>query len=144
MSTIIPWLPHLIALCNITTLVLLIIGFVFIRKREEKKHKIFMLWAVGVALLFLVFYVTYHASVGNIAFAGEGSIRWSYFTILISHVTLAIVILPMVPMTLIKALRGLQQQHRRIARKTLPIWIYVSISGIAVYVMAFHLFPPGG
>ena len=144
MSAIIPWLPHLIALCNLTTLLLLISGFLFVRHGNTEKHKIFMLAAVGVSILFLIFYLTYHIAVGNVAFAGEGSIRWVYFIILITHVILAIAMLPMLPLTLLKAWKGQRQQHRSIARKTLPIWIYVSISGIVVYLMAFHVFPSGG
>ena len=143
MADMIPWLPHLLAFCNVTTMVLLISGVVAIRQGEQHKHKVYMLAAVAVAILFLIFYVIYHRAVGNLAFAGEGKIRWVYFSILISHVVLAAAVLPMVPMTLIRGLKGFQEPHKRLARKTLPIWLYVSVSGIVVYVMAFHLFPPG-
>lgn len=141
MSTLIFWLPHLIALCNFTTLLFLIIGFIHIRKGEEKKHKQSMMGAVGVAVLFLIFYTTYHSLVGNVAFAGQGSIRGVYFTILIFHVILAVIILPLVPLTLFKALKNQRDQHRKLARMTLPIWIIVSLSGLIVYIMAFHIYP---
>lgn len=141
MSKIIPVLPHLIALCNVTSLVLLVMGAVAIRRRDERRHQRFMMGAVGVAVVFLICYTIYHGTVGNVAFAGEGISRKVYFTILISHVVLATLLVPMVPMTLAKARKGQKIRHRYMARKTLPIWIYVSLSGIAVYVMAFHLFP---
>lgn len=144
MSNIIPWLPHLIASCNLATFMLLVLGFIAIRKGDENTHKQFMVAALGVSLVFLILYLTYHATVGNVAFAGEGvGVRRLYFAILISHVVLATVMLPLVPLTLIKAFRGMRAEHRRLAHKTFPVWIYVSISGIVVYVMAFHVFLPG-
>ena len=92
--------------------------------------------------VFLVSYLTYHSQVGNVKFAGEGTIRPIYFTILASHVILAALIVPMVLTTLTFALKGSFSRHRRIARWTFRVWLYVCVSGIVVYLMAFHVYPP--
>ena len=95
--------------------------------------------AFGVSILFLISYVIYHAQAGSTPFPGSGWLRPLYFTILISHVILAIVILPMAIMTLRRALDGRFEEHRRIARWTWPVWMYVSVTGVAVYVLLYHI-----
>jgi putative membrane protein len=113
-----------------------------IRRRRIRAHRACMLSAFFVSTAFLVSYVTYHIRVGNVLFQGQGWIRPVYFTLLISHVTLAIVILPLAIITLSRALREQFDRHRRIARWTLPLWIYVSVTGVIVYVMLYHLYAP--
>ena len=127
---------------NATSGVLLTSGFIMIRKRRIQAHRACMLSAFFVSTAFLISYVTYHIRVGNVLFQGQGWIRPVYFTLLISHVTLAIVILPLALITLSRALREQFDRHRRIARWTLPLWLYVSVTGVIVYVMLYHLYAP--
>jgi len=98
-----------------------------------------MLAAFATSALFLASYVIYHLNVGSVAFTGQGTIRIVYFTILISHIILAIIILPMVIVTLRRALRGQLESHRRIAKWTLPLWLYVSVTGVVVYWMLYQM-----
>ena len=98
-----------------------------------------MLSAVTVSALFLVSYLTYHYMVGSVKFEGEGAIRWVYFTILISHVVLAVVQTPMIIITVIRGLKDQREKHKRLARITAPIWLYVSLTGVVVYVMLYWL-----
>ncbi|HXQ98312.1 MAG TPA: DUF420 domain-containing protein [Candidatus Limnocylindrales bacterium] len=127
---------------NALSAVLLSVGFVMIRRRRIRAHRACMLSAFFVSTAFLISYVTYHIRVGNVLFQGQGWIRPVYFTLLISHVTLAIVILPLALITLSRALREQFDRHRRIARWTLPLWLYVSVTGVIVYVMLYHLYAP--
>jgi len=121
--------------------ILLTVGFSFILKGKIRQHRACMLSAFGVSTAFLISYIIYHIRVGNVRFLGEGWIRPVYFTLLISHVFLAIVILPMAIITLSRALREKFDAHRRIARWTLPLWLYVSVTGVIVYMMLYHLYP---
>ncbi|HEC16174.1 MAG TPA: DUF420 domain-containing protein [Sedimenticola sp.] len=139
---VIPLLPHLQAVLNILTICLVSIAYYHIRRENRTVHRRFMLAALAVSAVFMVSYLTYHSQVGNVKFAGEGAIRPIYFTILASHVILAALIVPMVLTTLTFALRGSFGRHRRVARWTLPLWLYVCASGVAVYLMAFHVYPP--
>lgn len=100
-----------------------------------------MLSALGISALFLVSYLYYHAHSGATRFAGQGWIRPVYFLILLSHTVLATAIVPLVGITLHRALRGRFPQHRRIARFTFPLWLYVSVTGVLVYLMLYHLYP---
>jgi uncharacterized membrane protein YozB (DUF420 family) len=127
---------------NATSAVLLTSGFIMIRKRRIQAHRACMLSAFFVSTAFLISYVTYHIRVGNVLFQGQGWTRPVYFTLLISHITLAIVILPLALITLSRALREQFDRHRRIARWTLPLWLYVSVTGVIVYVMLYHLYAP--
>ena len=138
---IIPFLPHLQALLNLTTVCLTCAAYYHIRHNNPAAHRRFMLAAVSVSAVFMISYLTYHGAVGNVKFAGEGVIRPVYFGILISHVVLAAIIVPLVLTTLTLGLRNRFQSHRRIARWTFPIWIYVSLSGVLVYLLAFHIYP---
>ena len=134
-------LPHVTATLNGITAVFLMAGYGFIRGGRRDSHRACMLGAVGASVLFLVVYLIYHFNAGLAQFGGEGAIRTVYFTILIAHVAIAIGIVPLVPLTLFRALGGRFAHHKRIARWTLPLWLYVSVSGIVVYVMALHLYP---
>jgi putative membrane protein len=134
-------LPHLNALLNTTSAILLITGYRFIRKGRIAAHRNCQVSAVITSTLFLISYVTYHFYHGDTRFLGQGIVRPIYFAILISHVCLAIVILPLVLITLLRALRGDFLRHRRIARWTLPIWLYVSVTGVIVYLMLYHIYP---
>ncbi len=142
MMKLVPILPHLQAALNAITVCLLSVAYYHIRQGNRAVHRKFMLSALSVSALFMVSYLIYHSLVGNVKFAGEGVVRPIYFTILASHVLLAALIVPLVLMTVINALRQNFRRHRRIARWTLPLWLYVSLSGIVVYAMAFHLYPP--
>jgi uncharacterized membrane protein YozB (DUF420 family) len=102
-----------------------------------------MLAAAGTSLLFLVSYLIYHAQVGSVRFTGQGPVRLLYFSILLTHTALAVVNLPLVLRTLYLGLRRRDDRHRRLARWTFPIWAYVSVTGVIVYVMLYHLYPPG-
>lgn len=128
------------ALLNFSSFVFLILGYRQIKKGNRNTHKRFMLLAATCSFLFLISYVTYHYFVGSVKFMGVGWTRIIYFSILISHTILATVLAPMAIMTLVRALKGNFEIHAKIARKTLPIWIYVSITGVAVYVMLYHIF----
>jgi putative membrane protein len=141
MKELVPYFPHLLAFFNASTVLLLIKGLLYIRQGKRKNHKNCMLAAVGVAVLFLIVYVLYHLEVGNVAFAGEGRVRWFYFGLLIAHILGAVLILVMVPMTLARALKGNFATHKSLAKKSLPLWLFVSVSGFVVYLMAFHIWP---
>ncbi|MBI3988149.1 MAG: DUF420 domain-containing protein [candidate division NC10 bacterium] len=134
-------LPAVNAFLNGTSAVLLTVGYVFIRQKQVTAHKICMLSAFGVSSLFLISYLTYHYQVGSMPFGGQGWIRPIYFTILISHILLAALIIPLALVTLSRALKGRFQKHIRIARWTLPLWLYVSVTGVVVYLMLYHLYP---
>lgn len=131
-------LPAVNATLNGTSAVLLAIGYVLIRRRRIRAHLATMLAAFGASTLFLVSYVTYHYHAGARPFTGTGWIRAVYFALLISHVVLAATIVPLALTTLHRAWRGDFTRHRRIARWTLPIWLYVSVTGVLVYWMLHH------
>ncbi|MFQ5500780.1 MAG: DUF420 domain-containing protein, partial [Phycisphaerae bacterium] len=124
------------------TTVLLLIGYACVRRKKIIAHKTCMLAAAVVAAAFLTSYLIYHYHAGSVRFTGQGIVRPIYFTILISHTILAASLPVMVSLTLIRALRRQFERHRRIARWTLPIWLYVSVTGIVVYLMLYHWFPP--
>ena len=132
-------LPRLNALLNAASAILLSIAYVLIRRRRVKLHRLCMLSAFGLSALFLTSYVVYHAYAGSTRFAGPDWIRPIYYATLISHITLAALIVPLALTTLYRALRGAFARHRRIARWTLPLWLYVSVSGVAIYLMLYHL-----
>lgn len=133
-------LPAVNASLNALAAVLLLLGYREIRRGRMQQHRAFMIAACVASTLFLVSYVTYHVHAGSRPFSGQGPIRFVYFVILISHVILAAAILPLALITLIRALRERFDRHRAIARWTLPIWLYVSVTGVAVYLMLYHWF----
>lgn len=132
-------LPALNAGLNATSAVLLALGWVLIRAGRREAHRRVMLAAVASSAAFLVSYLTYHAQVGSVRFQGRGPIRTVYFTILITHTILAAVIVPLVLITLNHGLRERFDRHRRIARVTLPIWGYVSVTGVVIYWLLYRL-----
>jgi putative membrane protein len=134
-------LPLLNAILNSLSAVLLCSGYIAIRRRCVSLHKTCMLTACFTSALFLVSYLTYHYHVGSKPFTGQGSIRLVYFTILISHTILAAVIVPLVSLTLTRAWKAQWPRHRRLARWTLPLWLYVSVTGVIIYVMLYQLYP---
>lgn len=121
---------------------LLVAGFAAIRRGRVRLHRLCMLSALGVSLAFLVSYLVYHYHVGDVRFAGQGWMRPLYFAILISHTTLAAALAPLVALTLVRALRGRFRAHRRLARWTWPVWVYVSLTGVVVYLLVYRLYPP--
>ncbi len=136
-------LPAVNAALNATSAVLLLIAYRHIRRLEIESHRRWMLATAAVSAVFLISYVTYHVQVGSVRFTGRGPVRVVYFTILISHTLLAIANVPLVLRTLYLGLKRRDDRHRRIARWTFPIWLYVSVTGVVVYVMLYHLYPPG-
>ncbi len=137
-------LPAVNASLNALSTVLLISAYVCIRRRNVAMHKRLMLSACGSSVLFLTSYVIYHSNGLVTKFAGTGWSRPTYFFILATHVPLAALVLPMVLRTLYLALNGRFAQHRRIARWTLPIWLYVSVTGVLVYMFLYEWFPAAG
>jgi putative membrane protein len=137
-------LTHAIAALNALSAGFLTAGYVFIRRGDRVRHRLMMLSALAVSAVFLVVYVIYKLNSGFARFGGEGFVRPLYFTILALHVAGAIAIVPLVPLTLWRALSGNFAAHRRLARVTWPTWMYVGISGVVIYVMAVHLFPYRG
>jgi len=132
--------PKINATLNGCNAILLVTGRALIARGQRAAHRAVMLAAVGTSTLFLVSYLYYHAHVGSVHFRGTGWWRPAYFTILVSHTILAAAIVPMVMVTLSRALRGHFDRHRAIARWTFPIWLYVSVTGVVVYVMLYQLF----
>ena len=132
-------LPEVNATLNAISTFLLATGYIFIRRGQTQEHRLCRLAAFATSALFLASYLIYHFNVGSVAFTGQGTIRTVYFTILISHIILAIAILPMAIVTLLRALRGQLESHRRIARWTLPLWVYVSGTGGVVYWMLYQM-----
>jgi uncharacterized membrane protein YozB (DUF420 family) len=131
-------LPAVNAALNGLAGVLLVIGYVFIRQRRIGAHRRTMIAAFATSSLFLVCYVVYHAQVGSVRFTRQGIVRPIYFTILITHVTLAAAVLPLAIVTLSRGLKERYDRHRAIARWTLPIWLYVSVTGVLVYVLLYQ------
>jgi uncharacterized membrane protein YozB (DUF420 family) len=132
-------LPTVNAVLNASAATLLALGWVLIRSGRRDAHRLAMLGAVVCSALFLVSYLVYHAEVGSVRFTGQGTIRTVYFAVLISHTVLAVVIVPLVLLTLTRALGGRFPAHRAVARFTLPLWGWVSLSGVAVYWMLYRL-----
>ena len=135
------YLPHLNATLNSISALFLITGYGFIRKGRISAHRNCQLAALSASTLFLISYLTYHYHHGDTRFLGQGIVRPFYFAILISHVILAVVIVPLVLITVYRAARGDFSRHRRIARWTLPLWLYVSVTGVMVYLMLYHIYP---
>jgi uncharacterized membrane protein YozB (DUF420 family) len=133
-------LPALNATLNGTAAVLLLMGRRQIRLQQVAAHRRIMIAAFVVSTLFLISYVIYHLNVGSVRFEGQGVIRPIYFALLISHVVLAAVQLPLVLTTLVLGLRRRDATHRRWARWTYPVWLYVSVTGVIIYLMLYHLF----
>lgn len=134
-------LPHLNAFLNTTSAILLVAGYYHIRNGRIQSHRKCQIAALATSTLFLISYLTYHYYHGDTRFLGQGIVRPFYFTILITHVVLAIVIVPLVLITAYRAARGDFIRHRQIARWTFPLWLYVSVTGVIVYIMLYHAYP---
>jgi putative membrane protein len=133
-------LPALNATLNAVSAIFLTAGYVLIRRRRRAMHKTCMLAALVASAAFLTSYVIYHANTGSRPFPGHGAIRTIYFGILITHVTLAATILPLALVTAARGLRAQYGRHVKVARWTLPIWLYVSITGVVIYLMLYRLY----
>ena len=133
-------LPALNATLNASAAIMLLAGYRFIRRGEIRRHRATMLSACAVSTAFLTSYVIYHANVGSKPFPGHGPIRTVYLTILLTHVVLAATVLPLALITVIRGLRGRFDRHRAIARWTFPIWLYVSVTGVIVYLMLYQMY----
>jgi putative membrane protein len=131
-------LPAVNATLNAISGVLLIIGYLLIRARRIEQHRRVMIAAFTTSSLFLISYLVYHAQVGSVRFTRQGIVRPVYFTILVTHVTLAAAVLPLALVTLSRGLKARFAQHRRIARWTFPIWLYVSATGVLVYILLYQ------
>jgi putative membrane protein len=134
-------LPAINAGLNSTSAVFLLAGYYFIRKRDQNAHRNCMIGALVTSSLFLVSYLTYHFNAGRTVFRDPAWFRPIYLTILITHTLLAVVIVPMVLVTLSRALKARFDSHRRIARWTWPIWMYVSVTGVVIYLLLYQIFP---
>src|SRR5262245_65631901 len=132
-------LPAINATLNATAAVLLTTGWFLIRRGRIAQHRAVMIAAFVTSVLFLISYLTYHAQVGSVRFTKQGPIRAVYFTILLTHTVLAATIVPLVLITLTRGLRARYDRHRKIARWTLPLWLYVSVTGVAVYLMLYRM-----
>ena len=134
-------LPTINAILNGLSAVFLVIGYVHIRSGKPFKHKIFMIGAFSISVVFLICYLIYHYQVGSVGFKGQGFIRPIYFIILISHTILAALVPPLAIIALYRAFKGQFAKHKKIARWTFPIWLYVSITGVMVYLMLYVFYP---
>ena len=132
-------LPTLNAALNTLSAVLLFTGYRFIKAKNRSAHRVCMLGAFASSILFLTSYLIYHYHVGSVPFKGQGWVRPIYFTILLTHTILAVTVVPLALITLTRALRGRFDAHRRIARWAFPIWLYVSVTGVVVYLMLYGL-----
>ena len=132
-------LPTLNAALNAVSALLLLVGFALVRAGRREAHRNAMLAALTTSTLFLASYLVYHLDVGSVRFARSGPIRTVYLAILASHTVLAAAIVPLVILALVRALRGEFARHRRVARWALPMWLYVSVTGVVIYLMLYHL-----
>ena len=133
-------LPALNATLNATAAAFLLAGYVLIRRGKWQSHRRCMLGALTASTLFLISYVVYHANAGSRPFPGAGTVRVVYFAILITHVVLAVVILPLALVTTARGLRAQYARHVRVARWTLPLWLYVSVTGVIIYLMLYQMY----
>jgi len=132
-------LPTLNAVLNAASAFLLVAGWALVRRGRRDAHRLAMLGALATSAAFLVSYLVYHFEVGSVRFTGQGAIRAVYFAVLLSHTVLAAAIVPLVLVTVARALRGRFDAHRAVARYALPLWLWVSVSGVVVYWMLYRL-----
>ena len=135
-------LPTVNAILNSISAVFIITGFLLIRAGKQQAHRRSMLAAVTSSSLFLISYVVYHYTAGATPFGGTGWVRYVYFSVLGTHTILAVAVLPLVIVTLLRALSGRFSLHKAIARWAFPVWLYVSVTGVIIYLMLYHLYPP--
>lgn len=134
-----PLWPALNAVLNLTSAICLLNGYLSIKRGQKERHRLFMLAAFSCSVLFLLSYLAYHFQVGSVKFSGTGPIRILYLGVLLTHTVLATAVAPLALATLHRALGGRFDLHRKIARITFPIWIYVSITGVVVYLMLYQM-----
>ena len=139
-NEIITNLPHFHVSLNASVATITMLAYYFIKTGNPYAHRNCMISAMTISVVFLISYLTYHANVGYIPFKGQGLIRPFYFTLLTSHVILAATFVPMISVTAIHAIKGDFDKHSRIARWTLPVWLYVSVSGVLIYILVFHIY----
>ncbi len=139
MNDLVPYLPHVNATLNAIAFSLIVAGLIAIKRRREALHKALMLSAVGVSAAFLVSYLIYHFNAEPVKFTGEGIARVAYYTMLASHIVLAVVQVPLILMTVHAGLKDQRARHLRLAKITTPIWLYVSLTGVLVYVCLYRL-----
>ena len=140
-NEIITNLPHFHVSLNASVAVIIALGYYFIKTNNPYAHRNCMIAAMTISVVFMTSYLTYHANVGYVPFNGHGTIRIFYFALLTSHVILAATFVPMILVTAVRAIRGNFEKHSRIARWTFPIWLYVSVTGVLIYFLVFHLYP---
>ncbi len=134
-------LPALNACLNATSATFLLLGYWQIRQKNRAAHRLCMSAAFLTSTLFLISYLFYHYHHGSTKFQGQGAVRWVYLTILLTHTVLATVIVPLILLTFARALKGDFARHKPLARWTLPLWLYVSVTGVIVYLMLYQLYP---
>lgn len=134
-------LPTLNASLNALSALLLLIGYILVRRRKLDAHRNVMLAACVTSTLFLISYLIYHALVGSVRFTGQGWVRSLYFSILLSHTILATAVVPLAIYSVVKGLGGKFEQHRRVSRWTFPVWMYVSVTGVLVYLFLYQWYP---
>ena len=137
-------LPAVNATLNTLATLLLVTGWLLIKARRERAHKITMLSAFAVSCVFLTCYLVYHYHVGSVPFVGPSAVRAAYLVLLVSHIVLAAMVPFLAGITIYLGLTDRRQKHRQLARWTFPIWLYVSVTGVVIYVMLYHLYPPAG
>lgn len=133
-------LAHVNGALNFTLAILLTTGWILIRRKRIRQHRRVMITAVIVSALFFTSYITYHVNIGSKPFPGTGVARIIYYSILFPHVLMAATTLPFIIVTFIRGLKRNDERHRRLARKTMPMWLFVSVSGVVVYLMLYHLY----
>lgn len=131
-------LAHVDAALNAIATVLIVSGWIAIKRRRIELHKRLMYAAAAVSALFLCCYLTYHYTAGHVEFAHQGAIRTAYLALLISHVVLAVVQVPLIATTIVLGIKDRRERHKKWARITAPIWLYVSVTGVIVYLMLYH------
>ena len=139
-NEIITNLPHFHVSLNASVAAIISLGYYFIKKDNPYAHRNCMIAAMTISVVFLISYLTYHANVGYVPFKGQGIVRPFYFTLLASHVILAALFVPIILVTATRAISGDYYKHSLIARWALPIWLYVSVTGVLIYILVFHVY----
>ena len=129
------FLPPIYATTNAITAILLILAVIMIKQGKRKTHELFMKFAIVLSVLFLLMYVAYHMTSESTSYGGEGTLRYVYFFVLLTHIVLSIVVIPFVLITYVRAISGNFERHKKIAKITFPLWLYVAVSGVIVYIM---------
>jgi len=129
------FLPPIYAMTNALTAILLVLAVIMIKQGKRKMHELFMKSAIVLSVLFLLMYIAYHMTSESTSYGGEGMLQYVYYFILLTHIVLSIVVIPFVLITYVRAISGNFERHKKIARITFPLWLYVAITGVIVYIM---------